>query len=83
MYTTLDINAELQKQLGYIANDENSLKKVLAFVKELIAQQAKEQESEMTKAEIMAEMKEAFRYAKEVQEKKAKGRPVEELLHEL
>ena len=39
MYTTLDINAELQKQLGYIADDENSLKKVLAFVKELIAQQ--------------------------------------------
>ena len=53
MYTTLDTNAELQKQLGYIADDENSLKKVLAFVKELIAQQTKEHE--MTKAEIMAE----------------------------
>mgnify|MGYP001782449198 CR=1 FL=1 len=81
MYTTLDTNAELQKQLGYIADDENSLKKVLAFVKELIAQQTKEHE--MTKAEIMAEMKEAFRYAKAVQDKKAEGRPVEELLNEL
>ena len=37
----------------------------------------------MTKAEIMAEMKEAFRYAKAVQDKKAEGRPVEELLNEL
>ncbi len=53
MYTTLDTNAELQKQ------------------------------SEMTKAEIMAEIKEAFRYAKAVQDKKAEGRPVEELLNEL
>ena len=35
---------------------------------------------EMSKAEILAEMEEAFLYAKKVKEGKAEGRPVEELL---
>lgn len=37
----------------------------------------------MTKEELVAELKEAFRYAKLVKEGKAKGRPAREVLDEL
>ena len=81
MDTTLNLNAELFRQLSYIANDENSMKKLLAYAKKLVEKKA--EAPIMTKAEIMAEMEEAFHFAKLVKEKKTKGRPVEELLHEL
>jgi len=38
METTLDTSAELFRQIGYLADDENSLKKLLAYTKKLVIQ---------------------------------------------
>lgn len=81
MDTTLHLNAELFRQLSYIAEDESSMKKLLAYVNKLVTK--KSREATMTKDEIMAEMEDAFRFATAAQKNDIKGRPVEELLHEL
>ena len=36
---TMNLNAELFRELSYIADDENSMKKLLAYVKKLVAKQ--------------------------------------------
>lgn len=36
--TTAELNAEFFRQMSYIADDENSMKKVLEFVKNLVSQ---------------------------------------------
>ena len=58
---------------------------ILTSIKEFIAQRvpADADDKPMTKAEILAGLKEAFLTAKAAREGKITGRPVEELLHEL
>lgn len=62
---------------------------LLNKIKQLIGLQerkedtAKEENADMTKEEILEELKDAFHTAKLAREKKTKGRPVEELIHEL
>ena len=64
---------------------------LLDKIKQLIGLQdrkedtAKEEcgDADMTKEEILEELKDAFRTAKLARERKAKGRPIEELIHEL
>lgn len=64
---------------------------LLNKIKQLIGLQGRKEHSakeecgdaDMTKEEILEELKDAFRTAKLARERKAKGRPIEELIHEL
>ncbi len=64
---------------------------LLDKIKQLIGLQGKKEDTAkeecgddgMTKEEILEELKDAFRTAKLARERKTKGRPVEELIHEL
>ena len=53
--STLNLNAELFRELSYIADDENSMKKLLKYVKKLVAQQYKAPESAVSVASENAE----------------------------
>ena len=37
MNTTLDIGTELFREIGYLVDDENSLKKMLVYARKLVA----------------------------------------------
>ncbi len=93
---TMSLNAEILRELSYIADDETRLKKVLNYVRRLVSQQ-KEEETQsaskvaeegeayrpLTKAELVAELKEMCDEVKLIRAGKVKGRPAEELLNEL
>ncbi len=95
--STLNLNAELFRELSYIADDENSMKKLLKYVKKLAAQlyaQPSESASSVvaedtapyrpkTKAELIEDLNEVCEEIKQIRAGKLKGRPAEELLNEL
>lgn len=98
MNATMSLNAELFRALSCIADDENCMKKVLKLVKKLAAQKEEEEEETsypsvvaeeaeeyrpLSKAEVMENIRQAFKDAKLIREGKMKGRPAEELLNEL
>ena len=95
MNTTMNLNAELLRELSYIADDENYLKKALKAIKKLVAQREEEEafpttvaeEAEeyrpLSKAEVMENIRQAFEDAKLIREGKMKGIPAEDLLNEL
>ena len=58
MGATVDIGAELFRQIGYLADDEPSLKKVLEFVQGLVRN--RNEQPVMTKEEIAADLKAAL-----------------------
>jgi len=93
---TLNLNAELFRELSYIADDESSMKKVLKYVKKLAAKQYKtpaptvsvasedtEPYRPKTKAELIEDLNEVCKEIKLIRAGKLKGRPAEELLNEL
>lgn len=91
---TVSLNAELLRQLSYIADDELYLRKALNSIKRLVAQKEKEEEMAcvaeaaeeyrpQTKAEILAGVDEAFKDAKLAREGKLQGQPLEDFLNEL
>lgn len=93
---TMSLNAEILRELSYIADDETRLKKALDYVRRLVSQQKEEEmqsaskvaeEGEayrpLTKAELVAELKEMCDEVKLIRAGKVKGRPAEELLNEL
>ncbi len=93
----VNLNSELFRELSYIADDEDSLKKVVAYVKKVVAHRrereqdaalscvAEEEEAyrPLTKAEVRANVKQAFREAKLVREGKLEAIPAEDLFDEL
>lgn len=94
---TLNLNAELFRELSYIADDENSMKKLLKYVKKLAAQ-LYDQSSESapsvvtedavpyrpkTKAELMEDLNEVCEEIKLIRAGKLKGQTWEEFKHEL
>lgn len=91
--STISLNAELLRQLSYIADDEFYLEKALKSIKRLVAQKGKEESScvaeedaeyrPLTKTELLTDLDEAFKVAKLAQEGKLQGQPLEEFLHEL
>ena len=95
--TTMNLNAELFRELSYIADNESSMKKLLAFVKKLVAQQSKTAAAltsyvvseetvpyhRLTREEQIAEVNEMCEEIKQIRAGKLKGRPAEELLNEL
>ncbi len=95
MNSTMNLNAELYRELSYLADDESSMKKLLKYARKLVAQRHAEEEmpnavSEdaeeyrtLTKAEVMENIRQAFEDAKLIRKGEMKGIPAEELLNEL
>ena len=81
METTLNTSAELLRQIGYLADDENSLKKLLAYTKKL--KREAEEAPVQTKEEILADFAEACRELKLHREGKKKFKTLDEVLNEL
>lgn len=87
----MNVNAELFRQLSYIADDENYMKKALKSIKKLVAEKEKavsldkvqEEDGCMTKAEILEGFDLACKEIKLRREGKLKGRSAEDLLNEL
>ena len=95
--STLSLNAELFRELSYIADDEGSMRALVAYAKRLVArrQEADEERAGMavaeegeayrplTREEMAAEVEEMCQEVKLIRAGKLKGRPAEELLYEL
>ena len=87
--TALQLNAELLRQLSYIADDETYLRKALNTIKRLVAEKTiSENESigmvsEKTHSEYLSDIQEMCDNVKLIKAGKLKGRPVESLLDEL
>ena len=87
--TALQLNAELLRQLSYIADDETYLRKALNTIKRLVAEKTiSENESvgmvsEKPHSEYLNDIQEMCDNVKLIKAGKIKGRPVESLLDEL
>lgn len=93
MNATMSLNAELFRALSCIADDENCMKKVLKLVKKLAAQKEEEEEASypsvvaeeaeeyrpLSKAEVMENIRQAFKDAKLIREGKMKAPTWEEV----
>lgn len=74
----------LFRQIGYLADDENSLKKLLAYTKKLVTKKKEaEEEPVQTKEEILADFAEACRELKLHKEGKVELQTWEEFKKEL
>lgn len=80
---TVNLQTEQNDIIRRVLNIEDA--NLLTQIKDFITAHTPEDDDyrPMTKEEIMAELKEAFRVAKAAREGKVKGRPVEEFLSEL
>ena len=76
------INAEIFQQLSYIADDESAMEKALKAIKRIAAQKSKTEKTEVSKEELVAELREAFGEVKACREGRLKLKPVEELFNE-
>lgn len=86
------LNAELFRQLSYIADDENYMKKALNYIKKLASQKEKENTADTlreddvpyrTKEELIADINEVCEQIKQARAGKLKGRSLKEALNEL
>ena len=88
---TMNLNAELFRELSYIADDENSMKKLLAYVKKLVAKQEQNpvvsEETipyrRLTREEQIAEVNEMCEEIKLIRAGKLQGQTWEDFKHEL
>ncbi len=83
---TMNISAEVIRQLGYIADDEDCMKKVLRAIKDIIATRQTSIEEEYqprTKEELAADFDAAVKDVKLYCEGKKVFRSAEELINEL
>ena len=87
--TTLQLHAELLRQLSYIADDETYLRRALNTIKRLVAEKTiAENESvgmvsEKPHSEYLSDIQEMCDNVKLIKAGKLKGRPVESLIDEL
>ena len=92
--TTMELNAEIFRQLSYIADEKSYMDKVLAYINELVKEREKEGNATLsiaaeepahyyTKAEILAGFDEACKELKAQMDGKLEFKPAEELLNEL
>lgn len=87
----MNLNAELFRQLSYIADDENAMKKAVKYLKKLALQlkesaaAAEEEEAyrPRTKAEVLADFDQACKELKLNLEGKLEFKSAEEALDEL
>ena len=80
--TAFEINAEVYHGLSQLADDEESMKKVLKKIKSLIAKKQNETPM-MTKAEIMDDFRESCREVQLYKEGEVQLRTLKEALHDL
>ena len=88
---TMNLNAELFRELSYIADNESSMKKLLAYVKKLVAKQGQSsvvcEEAvpyrRLTREEQIAEVNEMCEEIKLIRAGKLKGQTWEDFKHEL
>lgn len=82
---TLDTSAELFRQIGILADDDSSMKKLLTYAKKLVVKKAMTtaEESVMTKEEILSDFAEACHELKLRKEGKKSFKTWEEFQHEL
>lgn len=84
---TTNVNAEFFRELSYIADDENYMKRALQSIKKLVEQKRDEERTEVyqsrTKKELLSDFKEACRDLKLNLEGKKGLQSAEELLNEL
>lgn len=89
MSDTAKLNAELFRQLSYIADDETYMKKALNFIKKLAMQKEAEAEATendshlLSKEEALASFDQACKELKENLEGKLAFKSLEEALNEL
>ena len=57
--TPIQLNAEIYRAMGVIAEDEALLKRAVRYLKKLAAQKQEEEDSLMTKEEFLARVDEA------------------------
>jgi ABC-type polysaccharide/polyol phosphate transport system ATPase subunit len=83
--TTLQLHAELLRQLSYIADDETYLRKALNTIKRLVAEKKESvgMVSEKPHSEYLSDIQEMCDNVKLIKAGKLNGRPVESLLDEL
>lgn len=75
--TALEQNAELLRQLSYIAEDEELTAKVLKYIKRLVSASSK------ASSPIANGISEMCQQIKSIKSGELEGRPVEELIDEL
>lgn len=88
-----NLNAELFRQLSYIANDEDSMRKAVNYIKKLVGQQKNAipevvaedvvEYRSRTKTEILGGLDQACKEYKQYKEGKLELKSLEELLDEL
>ncbi len=95
MSTVMNLNAELLRELSYIADDESYLKKALKAIKKLVAQKEEEKNfpaavSEdtkeyrtLTREEQIAEVNEMCEEIKQIRAGKLKGQTWEDFKREI
>ena len=97
--STKSINAELFRQLSYIADDENCMKKALDYIRKLAIQKSYIADDEncmkkaldyirklaiqKEKAEFVSTLNEICEQIKQAPTGQLQGRPLEEVLNEL
>ncbi len=85
MSNTVNLNAELFRQLSYIADDEAYMKKALDFIKKLASQKVASEEVErpLAKEEVLASFDQACKELKQNLEGELTFKSLEEALDEL
>ncbi|MDE7074714.1 MAG: hypothetical protein K2O69_06685 [Odoribacter sp.] len=63
--TTLELSAELARQIDIISDDEDCLRRALKYIKKLAAQKQQADDSLMTKEEFFAKIDRSLQQAKE------------------
>ena len=81
MDTTINTGAELLKQIGYIADDENSMKKLLKYVKKLVIK--KNERDLIEKKEALDDFRQSLEELKAYKEGKTDFMSLEEFRDEL
>ena len=80
--TVLQLNMQLYRVMGEIADDKDIVSQILDFAKDL-ADKKRARLKEKEKQKTLAEINESFAELKQIKLGKAKGIPLEEVLNEL
>ena len=80
--TTLQLNAQLFRALGEIADDKDIVKQVLDFVNGFVEKKRQNAQAKQ-KQKTLDEINQSFVELKQIKLGKAKGIPLEEALNEL
>jgi uncharacterized protein with HEPN domain len=82
--TTMELKTELTHQLSLIGDDENTLQRVLKYIKRITAHKEKAAEEEyISKEELLAAIREGLQEVADARRTGKKLKTAEELLNEL